>query len=141
MQRWWDTVRRRGPAQFRGLQHILAHWREEILNYFDHRVTNGFAERKNNRFKVIIRQGYGYRNMDNLIPRLLMTDRSLSSTVEGCMSARTTTAETNRGTSFVPYVAFFSKHSSIVSHSLRRAQIAIVDTQRTHLSTQSLSDT
>jgi len=69
LERWWDTVVRQ--------------WREEILNYFDHRVTNGFAEGKNNRFKVIIRQGYGYRNMDNLIPRLLMTNRSLSSVYEG----------------------------------------------------------
>jgi transposase len=78
IERWWDTVVTRGPAQFRRMRHILTHWREEILNYFDHRVTNGFAEGKNNRFKVIIRQGYGYRNMDNLIPRLLMTNRSLS---------------------------------------------------------------
>jgi len=83
LQRWWDTVRRRGPAQFRGLRHILTHWREEILNYFDHRVTNGFAEGKNNRFKVIIRQGYGYRNIDTLISRLLMTNRSLSTLSEG----------------------------------------------------------
>lgn len=82
LQCWWDTVQRRGPAPFRRLRYILTHWREEILNYFDHRVTNGFAEGKNNRFKVIIRQGYGYRNLDNLIPRLLMTNRSLSTLSE-----------------------------------------------------------
>lgn len=81
---WWETVVQRGPAPFRRLRHILTEWREEILNYFDYRLTNGFAEGKNNRFKVIIRQGYGYRNMDNLIPRLLMTNRSLSNTAEGC---------------------------------------------------------
>jgi len=57
---------------------MLTHWREESLNYLDYPGTNGFAERKNNRLKVIIRQGYGYRNMDNLILRLLTTNRSLS---------------------------------------------------------------
>jgi len=52
--------------------HVLRHvWR-------DHRVTNGFAEGKNNRIKVIIRSGYGYRNMKNLGLWILMTNRSLS---------------------------------------------------------------
>jgi len=43
-----------------------------------HRVTNGGAEGKNNRIKVIIRSGYGYRNMKNLAFRILMTNRPLS---------------------------------------------------------------
>ena len=39
-------------------------------------MTNGFAEGKNNRIKVILRTGYGYRNVTNLTWRILMTNRS-----------------------------------------------------------------
>jgi len=62
LHRWWQDVRTRGPDQFLGLRHILTHWREEILNCFYFPVTNGFAEGKSNRIKVIIPSGYGYRN-------------------------------------------------------------------------------
>ena len=53
---------------------MLTSWRDEILNYFDHRLTNGFVEGKNNRIKVIMRTAYGYRNMENLRLRILMTN-------------------------------------------------------------------
>lgn len=57
--------------EFKELQHTLANWREEILNYFDYRITNGFVEGKNNRIKTIKRLAYGYRNMDNFRLRIL----------------------------------------------------------------------
>lgn len=82
--RWWQDVRTRGPHQFLGLRHILTHWREEILNYFDRHVTNGFAEGKNNRIKVIIRSGYGYRNLENLGLRILMTNHPPSFAAVPC---------------------------------------------------------
>ena len=69
---WWSKVRRQGPREFRGLYFMLSHWREEILNYFSYRVTNGFAEGKNNRIKAIIRAAYGYRNLDNLTQRIML---------------------------------------------------------------------
>jgi len=34
----------------------LGNWREEILNYFDYRMTSGFVEGKNNRIKTIIKR-------------------------------------------------------------------------------------
>jgi len=76
LEEWWDRIQREGPRAFLGLRHMLSHWREEILNYFDHPVTNGFAEGKNNRIKVIIRTGYGYRNVTNLTRRIQLTNRS-----------------------------------------------------------------
>ena len=69
---WWAKVRAQGPHEFRGLQFMLTNWREEILNYFTYRVTNGFAEGKNNRIKAIIRAAYGYRNLTNLTQRILL---------------------------------------------------------------------
>jgi len=41
-------------------------------------VPNGIAKSRNNRIKVIIRSGYGYRNMRNLALRILMTNSPLS---------------------------------------------------------------
>ncbi len=80
LEEWWDRVQRKGLRPFLALRHMLSHWREEILNYLDFPVTNGFAEGKNNRIKVILRTGYGYRNVTNLTWRILMTNRSATDT-------------------------------------------------------------
>ena len=86
--RTWYKGRDRGPAEveldalqrvisdtylpeFTALLHTLANWREEILNYFDYPISNGFVEGKNNRIKTIKRMAYGYRNMDNFRLRIL----------------------------------------------------------------------
>ena len=57
--------------EFKELLHTLTNWREEILNYFEYPITNGFVEGKNNRIKTIKRMAYGYRNMDNFRLRIL----------------------------------------------------------------------
>ena len=57
--------------EFKELLHTFTNWRDEILNYFDYRITNGFVEGKNNRIKTIKRMAYGYRNMDNFRLRIL----------------------------------------------------------------------
>ena len=62
--------------EFNKLLYTFTNWREEILNYFDHRITNGFVEGKNNRIKTIKRMAYGYRNMDNFRMRILATNPS-----------------------------------------------------------------
>jgi len=60
--------------EFKELLHTLTNWREEILNYFDYPITNGFVEGKNNRIKTIKRMAYGYRNMNNFRLRILVTN-------------------------------------------------------------------
>ncbi len=60
--------------EFKKLLSIFRNWREEILNYFDYRITNGFVEGKNNRIKTIKRMAYGYRNMANFRLRILATN-------------------------------------------------------------------
>jgi len=60
--------------EFKELRHTVTNWRDEILNYFDYRITNGFVEGKNNRIKTIKRMAYGYRNMDNFRLRILATN-------------------------------------------------------------------
>jgi len=71
---WEALVREQGPAPFRALFPMLRTWRQEILNYFDHRYTNGFVEGKNNRIKVIKRMAYGYRNSHSFRQRILLTN-------------------------------------------------------------------
>jgi len=60
--------------EFKQLLHTFTNWRDEILNYFDYRITNGFVEGKNNRIKTIKRMAYGYRNLDNFRLRILATN-------------------------------------------------------------------
>lgn len=71
---WEESVRKAGLKEFGIGLPMFRNWRNEILNYFDHRVTNGFVEGKNNRIKVIKRMAYGYRNIDNLRRRILLTN-------------------------------------------------------------------
>ena len=40
-------------------------WREEILNYFMERITNGFVEGLNNGLRTMTRTAFGYRNFVN----------------------------------------------------------------------------
>jgi transposase len=63
--------------EFTDLRRTLLNWREEILNYFDYRITNGFVEGKNNRIKTIKRIAYGYRNLDTFQLRILATNPGL----------------------------------------------------------------
>jgi len=56
------------------LLHTLGNWREEILNYFDYLIIDGFVERKNNRIKTIERMAYGYHNLDSFRMRILATN-------------------------------------------------------------------
>ena len=46
-------------------------WREQILNYFTERITNGFVEGTNNALRGIIRMAFGYRNFTNFNLRVL----------------------------------------------------------------------
>jgi len=71
---WEAQVQEEGLAPFQALSPMLRDWRQEILNYFDHRYTNGFVEGKNNRIKVIKRMAYGYRNNHNFRLRILLTN-------------------------------------------------------------------
>ena len=43
----------------------LRNWWDEILNYFEERITNGFVEGINRAIRAIINRAYGFRNFDN----------------------------------------------------------------------------
>jgi transposase len=72
---WIASVEREGPAELVQALSAFRSWREEILNFFvflPTRLSNGFVEGKNNRTKALMRQAYGYRNLQHLRLRILL---------------------------------------------------------------------
>lgn len=57
--------------EIKTLRRTLMRWRNEILNYFKHRLTNARTEAYNNVAKVIKRRSYGFKNFENYRLRLL----------------------------------------------------------------------
>ena len=53
------------------LRRTLMIWRKEILNYFNHRITNGRTEGYNGKAKLVKRKAYGYRSFTNYRLRVL----------------------------------------------------------------------
>jgi transposase len=49
----------------------LHNWWQQILNYFDERITNGFVEGMNRVIRAIIWRACGYRNFDNFKLQIL----------------------------------------------------------------------
>jgi transposase len=61
----WAWIARVEASGFKALQAFvktLLNWWDSILNYFDGRHSNGFAEGVNLKIKMINRRGFGYRN-------------------------------------------------------------------------------
>lgn len=50
----------------------LKHWREPILNYFEHRTTNGFTEGCHTKIKMLKRISYGLRNAEVYWKKMLL---------------------------------------------------------------------
>lgn len=58
-EQWCDSIPETLP-EFQSLRNVFLSRREHILNYFDLRATNAFAESANNIIKSIEKQGKGY---------------------------------------------------------------------------------
>jgi transposase len=75
LSQWEAALRSDGLPEYLALfvpGSLLGSWRQEVLNYFEHRYTNAYVEGKNNRSKQLQRQAYGYRNRANLRLRILL---------------------------------------------------------------------
>jgi transposase len=69
---WMARVETSGLKALQAFTRTIVHWRERILNYFDGRHSNGFAEGLNLKIKLLNRRAFGYRNFDNFRLHLLM---------------------------------------------------------------------
>lgn len=50
----------------------LERWREPILNFFDHRTTNGYTEGLHRKFKMLQRISFGFRNITTYIAKITL---------------------------------------------------------------------
>ncbi|HKX76397.1 MAG TPA: ISL3 family transposase [Acidimicrobiia bacterium] len=70
---WVHHVEQSQLPEFKGAWHTLTYWREQILNYFDHRHTNAYAEGITNKIKVMKRRGYGHGNSHRYRRKVLLS--------------------------------------------------------------------
>lgn len=69
---WMEKVRTAGLKALDTFLKTLDNWGQQILNYFNQRTSQGFVEGMNNRIKLIMRRGFGYRNFDRFSLRILI---------------------------------------------------------------------
>lgn len=50
----------------------LEQWRDPILNFFDHRTTNGYTEGLHRKFKMLQRVSFGFRNITTYIAKITL---------------------------------------------------------------------
>jgi transposase len=75
LNEWIDAITRAAIPEFLNTWRTLEWWREEILNYFEDRVTNAFAEGITNKIKVIKRRSYGFRDPFRYRQKVLLSCR------------------------------------------------------------------
>jgi transposase len=75
LELWLDHITAAGIPEFINTWRVLQRWREEILNYFDDRVTNAFAEGITNKIKVMKRRSYGFRDPFRYRQKVLLSCR------------------------------------------------------------------
>jgi len=69
---WMEKVRATNLNALDAFLKTLDNWGQQILNYFNQRTSQGFVEGMNNRIKLIMRRGFGYRNFDRFSLRILI---------------------------------------------------------------------
>ncbi len=77
-ERWASSLDPMIEKQFRDLRVALYNWHEEIFNYYENPVTNGYTESMNNITRFINRMGRGY-SFEVLRARLLYDEKVIKS--------------------------------------------------------------
>ena len=67
LDQWLKWAQRCRIPEFVELGRKIKRHKPAILNSFKYRLSNARIEAINNKIKVTIRMGYGFRNIDNLI--------------------------------------------------------------------------
>jgi transposase len=71
LETWIAKVQQTGHKALLKFVDTVRRWEQEILTYFDERITNGFVEGTNNKIKLIKRRAFGFRNFENFRYRIL----------------------------------------------------------------------
>jgi len=72
IRNWIQRVKNSELQCFDAFLKTLAHWWEEITNYFFDRASSGFVEGFNNKLKVLKRRCYGIFNLKHLFQRIYL---------------------------------------------------------------------
>jgi transposase len=72
LNEWIQWARRCRIRQFVELQKKICRHTEAILSTIKHGLSNARIEAVNNKIKLTIRMGYGFRNIDNLIALVML---------------------------------------------------------------------
>ena len=66
-----DAMAKSNLPEIKTLRRTMMRWRNEILAYFENRLTNARTEGFNNKMKLVKRRGYGYKSFRNYRLRCL----------------------------------------------------------------------
>ena len=78
LDEWLAQVQASGLKALQAFTKTIGNWRERILNYFDGRYSNGFAEGVNLKIKLLNRRAFGYHNFDSFRLHVLVAFESRS---------------------------------------------------------------
>jgi len=73
LDNWYESVSQAKLNIFYKVKKTIKRWEENLVNYFNTKITNGFAEGLNNKIKLIKRIGYGVPNLENLRRRVFLS--------------------------------------------------------------------
>jgi transposase len=71
LEEWLEMARTSGIRMLQKFAQTLQKHQEEILNYYDHRISTGPLEGTNTKIQVMKRQAYGYRDHEFLKLKIL----------------------------------------------------------------------
>jgi len=69
---WLERAQASGLKAWRTFVKTVQNWQESVLNYFDGRHSNGFAEGVNLKIKLLNRRAFGYRNFNSFRLHILV---------------------------------------------------------------------
>jgi transposase len=78
LKRWLSWAQRCRVSEFVELRSKIKRHKDAILSSIRHRLSNARIEAVNNKIKLTVRAGYGFRNIDNLIALVMLRCTSLS---------------------------------------------------------------
>ena len=78
LNEWLTRVQASGLKALQAFTKTIGNWRERILNYFDGRHSNGFAEGVNLKIKLLNRRAFGYHNFESFRLHVLVAFESHS---------------------------------------------------------------
>lgn len=73
LEAWYKRVEDSNLSPFLKAKKTVENWSTELLNFFETKITNGFAEGLNNKIKLIKRTGFGVTNLESLKNRILLS--------------------------------------------------------------------